>query len=131
MSNGEMIAKKPKNNYVSNGNINFDGIINGVKEREKEKSEKFYKDMQEKAAAERERNEEITNLFKKAYDKQQETRKKKMQDEQKAAEEKALKEVREKYRAESPQEWNESEKDKAYKTLLTDLNKNSYKNFGN
>ena len=70
-------------------------------------------------------------MFAKAHEKKQEERKKQMQEEQKAAEEKALNEVREKYRAESLQEWNESEKDKAYKTLLTDLNKNSYKNLGN
>lgn len=128
---GELTAKKPKNNFVSNGNIDFNGILNGAKQREKEQSEKFYKDMQAKAAAERERNKEIEKMFAKAHEKKQEERKKQMQEEQKAAEEKALKEIREKYRAESPQEWNESEKDKAYKTLLTDLNKNSYKNFGN
>ena len=123
MSNGEMIAKKPKNNYVSNGNIDFDGIINGAKEREKEQTKAFLDNMQEKAAAERERNEEITNLFKKAYDKQQETRKKKMKDEQKAAEEKASEDIRKKYNDESAQEWNESKTDKAYKELLNNLTK--------
>ena len=125
--NGELIAKKPQNNYVSNGKIDFDGIMNGAKQREKEKSEKFYKDMQDLTETARDRDTEIENLFAKAHEKKQEERKRQMEEEQKAAEQKAKEEVREKYRSESPQEWNESEKDKAYKKLLSNLESNSYK----
>ena len=121
--NGKLIAKKPKNNNVANGNINFSGIIEGAKKIEKEKSDKFYADMQKMAAEEKARAESIENLFLKAHEKKQEERKKQMEKEQKAAEEKAKEKIREQYRAESRQEWNERATDKAYKTLLKDLNK--------
>ena len=87
--NGQLTAKKPLNNNVSNGNINFNGIIAGAKRIEEEQNEKFKNDMQEMARKERERADKIESLLLKAHEKTEEERKRKMEEEQKAAEEKA------------------------------------------
>ena len=121
--NGQLTAKKPLNNNVSNGNINFNGIIAGAKRIEEEQNEKFKNDMQEMARKERERADKIESLLLKAHEKTEEERKRKMEEEQKAAEEKAREEVRETYRKEDQQIWNENKNDKAFRNLLKDLNK--------
>ena len=120
--NGKLTAKKPLNQNVLNGNIDFNGIIDGAKKIENEQSEKFKNDMQELAKKEREKAQRLEELFLKAHEKKQEERQRKMKEEQKVAEEKAREEIRETYRKEDQQTWNENKNDKAFRNLLKDLN---------
>lgn len=119
--NGAIIARRPQNNNVTAAGIDFTRILNADKkadaERDRVAAENRAK-LRQQAKAEQ---TALAGLFKKAIEKKDNERKLRMEEEQRKAEAAAVEEVREKYRAEKLNEWNERPTDRAMKNLLANL----------